>query len=163
MKPNPIWFPKQEFRFENEGERDFEKESTNEIPYTNPFSLFDVTLSICASLLFSLCLCYVCVLTLFFCVSTFFFFLCVTFSIYREIPNKLFPYFLSTDQLMEQFASVFLSITPNFVFSRAPLFPLFKQLASYSTSFEVWSFISILLLFFFIFFYSCDVNSLILR
>ena len=28
-------------------------------------------------------------------------------------------YFLSTDQLMEQFASVFLSTTPNFVFSRA--------------------------------------------
>ena len=54
------------------------------------------------------------------------FFLCVTFSIYREIPKKLFPYFLSTDQLMEQFALVFLSTTPNFVFSRAPLFPLFK-------------------------------------
>ena len=116
MKLNPICFPKQEFRFENEGERDFEKERTDEIPYTNLCSLFDVTLSIRASLLFSLCLCYVCVLTLFFCVSAFFFFLslfsffffsCGTLSIYREIPKKLFSYFLSTNQLMEQFASVF--------------------------------------------------------
>ena len=46
MKLNPICFPKQEFRFENEGERDFEKERTDEIPYTNLCSLFDVTLSI---------------------------------------------------------------------------------------------------------------------
>ena len=46
MKPYPICFPKQEFKFENEGKRDFEKERTDEIPYTNLCSLFDVTLSI---------------------------------------------------------------------------------------------------------------------
>ena len=84
--------------------------------------------TVCASFLFwSLCLC--CVPLLSFSISAFFFFsslvllffffLCVTLSIYREIPKKLFPYFLSTDQLMEQFALVFLSTTPNFVFSRA--------------------------------------------
>ena len=113
MKPNPICFTIQKFRFENEEERDFEKKRTDEIPYTNLCSLLDVILSIRASLLFSLCLCYVCVLTIFFCVSAFFFFLslfffsCGTLSIYRKIPKKLFPYFLSTDQLMEQFASFF--------------------------------------------------------
>ena len=31
MKPNPICFLKQEFKFKNEGERDFEKKRTNEI------------------------------------------------------------------------------------------------------------------------------------
>ena len=166
-KPDPICITKQKFRFENEGERDFEKKRTDEIPYTNLCSLLDVTLFVHASLFFfSLCLCCVCLIALFLCFHSFFFlffFLCVTLSIYREIPKKLFPYFLSTDQLMEQFASVFLSTTPNFVFSRAPLFPFFRQLAGYSTSFEVWGFISILLLIFFFFFYSCDVNSLILR
>ena len=52
MKLNPICFPKQEFRFENEGERDSEKKRTDEIPYANLYSPFDVTLSIHASLFF---------------------------------------------------------------------------------------------------------------
>ena len=81
MKPNPICFPKQKFRFENEGERDFEKKRTDEIPYTNLCSLFDITLSIRAFLFFSsFRLCCVC-----------------NCSLYREIPKKLFPYFLLTD------------------------------------------------------------------
>ena len=82
--------------------------------------------ALCCSLcLFSLCLCCLCICSLFLYLPFFsslcppFFYLCVPLCIYREIPKKLFPYFLSTDQLMEQFASVFLSTTPNFVFSRA--------------------------------------------
>ena len=73
MKPNPICFPKQEFRFENEGDRDFEKKKTSEIPYTNLCSLLNFTLSIRASILFFffsfflffLYLLWVCVIALF--------------------------------------------------------------------------------------------------
>ena len=116
----------------------------------------------CLSFVFSLSLLCVCTYSLFLCLCLllfslpFFFCSCGTLSIYRKIPKKLFPYFLSTDQLMEQFASVFLSTTPNFVFSRAPLFPFFRLLAGYSTSFEVWGFVSILFWFFFFFFDSCQ-------
>ena len=90
-----------------------------------------MSLSLSVPLFYFLSVFAMCVYLLFFFVflPSFFslpFFLCMTFFIYREIPKKLFPYFLSTDQLMEQFALVFLSTTPNFVFSRAPLFPLFK-------------------------------------
>ena len=83
------------------------------------------SLCLCLYFLFSLCLC--CVYLLSFSVSAFFFlpsvlsspfYLCVLLSIYREI-------LLSTDQIMEQFSSVFCSTAPNFMFSRDPLFSLF--------------------------------------
>ena len=66
----------------------------------------------------------------YFCVSPLFFFsffwsLCVPLSIYREIPKKPFLILLSTDQIMEQFSSVFSSTTPNFMLSRDPLFSFF--------------------------------------
>ena len=80
--------------------------------------LFFVLISMFLLGVFALFFC-ICLLFFLFSRPPLFFFLCVTLSIYREIPKKLFPYFLSTDQLMEQFASVFLSTTPNFVFSRA--------------------------------------------
>ena len=41
------------------------------------------------------------------------FFLCVTFSIYREIPKKLFLYFLSTDQLTPQLL-ILCSVVPHY-------------------------------------------------
>ena len=78
MKPNPICFTKQKFRFKNEGERDFEKKRTDEIPYTNLYSLLDVIFSIRASLLFSLYVFAIYVLALFLCLCLlFFFFSCV--------------------------------------------------------------------------------------
>ena len=88
---------------------------------------------LCLSFLFSLS--FLCVYLLSFFVSAFFFslpsvlsffyYLCVPLSIYREIPKKLFLVILSTDQIMEQLLSVFSSTTPNFMFSRDPLFSLF--------------------------------------
>ena len=98
MKPNPICFTKQKFRFENEEERDFEKKRTDEIPYTNLCSLLDVTLSIRAFFFFfSLCLCSVCVIALFLYFRLTFFFFFFLFvcppSIYRETPKEFFPYF----------------------------------------------------------------------
>ena len=122
MKPNPICFTKQKFRFESEGERDFENKRTDEIPYTNLCSLLDVTLSICASLLFSL---YVFAMFVYLLLSLLFFFL-VSSSIYRETPKKLFPYFsLNWSDHGAVFISFFFSTTPNFMFSRDPLFSLF--------------------------------------
>ena len=115
MKLNPICFPKQEFRFENEGERDFEKERTDEISYTNLCSLFDVTLSIRASLLFSLCLCYVCVLTLFFCVSAFFFFLSLFSCAWLSLFIKIFQrnYSLIFSQLINSWSSLHQFFSPQ--------------------------------------------------
>ena len=85
---------------------------------------------LCLSFLFSLSF-YVCICSLFLYLPFFsslrppFFYLCVPLSIYREIPKKLFLALLSTDQIMEQFLSVFSSTTPNFMFSRDPLFSIF--------------------------------------
>ena len=93
--------------------------------------LLYVALAVCASLFCSLCLFYVCICSLFLYQPFFsslcppFFYLCVPLCIYREIPKKLFLALLSTDQIMEQFLSVFSSTTPNFMFSRDPLFSLF--------------------------------------
>ena len=134
MKPNPICITKQKFKFENEGEKEIEKKGIDEIPYTNLcciilLCLMLLSLPVPLFFILSLSLLCMCTCSLFVSLPSFFslpFFLCVTFSIYREIPKKLFLYFLSIGQLMEQFASIFLSTTPNFVFSRAPLFPLFK-------------------------------------
>ena len=112
MKPNPICFTKQKFRFENEEERDFEKKRTDEIPYTNLCSLLDVTLSIRAFFFFfSLCLCSVCVIALFlyFRLTFFFFFsfLCVLPLFIEKLQRSFSLIFLSTDQIMEQFSSIF--------------------------------------------------------
>ena len=94
-------------------------------------------LSVCTSLFCSLYVFAVCEFALFFYIcffflpsvlsSSFFSFLysCVPLSIYREIPKKLFLALLSTDQIMEQFLSVFSSTTPNFMFSGDPLFSIF--------------------------------------
>ena len=97
--------------------------------------LLDVTPSVCASsFLFSLCLCRVHAFALFLCLCLLFFpffpffspfYLYVPLYIYREIPKKLFLIFLSTNQIMEQFSSVFSSTTLNFMFSRDSLFSLF--------------------------------------
>ena len=97
MKLDPICITKQKFRFENEGERDFEKKMTNEIPYTNLCFLLDVTLFIGASFFFSsFCLCRVCVIALFlyFCFPLPFFFLLAEGSLFIEKFEKLFPPFL---------------------------------------------------------------------
>ena len=95
-------------------------------------------LSLPVSLFFVLSMSLLCVYLLSFSVSAFFFlpsvlssffspffYLCVPLSIYRDIPKKLFLALLSTDQIMEQFLSVFSSTTPNFMFNRDPLFSLF--------------------------------------
>ena len=97
--------------------------------------LLYVALAVCTSLFCSLYVFSVCVFALFFLYLPYFFlpsilifllfYLCVPLSIYREIPKKLFLALLSTDQIMEQFLSVFSSTTPNFMFSRDPLFRLF--------------------------------------
>ena len=98
---------------------------------------FALCCSRCLCLFFVLSMSLLCVYLLSFSVSAFFFLfpsssffsfsfhLCVPLSIYREIPKKLFLALLSTDQIMEQFLSVFSSTTPNFMFNRDPLFSLF--------------------------------------
>ena len=96
--------------------------------------LFYVALSVCASFFCSLYVFAVCVFALFFCICLLFFlfplvpffFTCACLSLFVErFPKKLFLALLSTDQIMEQFLSVFSSTTPNFMFSRDPLFSLF--------------------------------------
>ena len=119
-----------------EREREIEKKGINEIPYIQTCvvyfsSALCCSRCLCLSFLFSLCLCCVCICSLFLYLPFFsslcppFFYLCVPLCIYREIPKKLFLALLSTDQIMEQFLSVFSSTTPNFMFSRDPLFSLF--------------------------------------
>ena len=113
MKPNPICFPKQEFRFENEGDRDFEKKKTGEIPYTNLCSLLNFTLSIRASLFsfsFFSSFCIYCgyVYLLSFCISASLScvlpFACWRLFIYREVWETVPTFFRSsTDRLMGNF------------------------------------------------------------
>ena len=113
-------------------ERDFEKKRTDEIQYTNLCSLLDITLSIRASLLFSLYVFDMCVYLLSFCVSAFFFFFffLVSSSIYRETPKKLqrdskevVPLFFSQlIRLWSSFCQFFSFTIPNFMLSRDPLF-----------------------------------------
>ena len=70
-------------------------------PMLGILPLLDITLSVRASLFFFCpCLRYVCVLALFFVYRA-------SLSIYREIPKKLYLILLSTDQIMEQFSSIF--------------------------------------------------------
>ena len=127
MKPDPICFTKQKFKFENEGERDLEKKETDEISYTNLcyiFLLYLKLLSLYMPFSFSsLCVFAVCVLAVFFVFVPFLlFFFCVTLSIYREIPKKLFPYFPLNWSAHGAVCVSFFSTTPNFMFSRDPLF-----------------------------------------
>ena len=81
--------------------------------------LLYVALSVCTSLFCSLYVFAVCVFALFF-------YICFSF-----LPSVLSFFFfslrasLSTDQIMEQFLSIFSCTTPNFMFSRDPLFSLF--------------------------------------
>ena len=135
----PYLFYQTKIIWEREREREREREKkkkkkkgTDEIIYTklrNP-PLFDVALSVHASLfLLSMSLLCVCTRSLFvslpsfFIFPPFFFFFfvpCAWLSLFIEkFQRNCSLIFLSTDQLMEQFALVFLSITPNFVFSRA--------------------------------------------
>ena len=108
-------------------ERDIEKKGTDEIPYTNLCCVILLCLVLlCASLFFSsFYLCYVCNCSLFvFPLLPFFFLLfffsCAWLSLFIEkFQRNCSLIFLSTNQLMEQFASIFLSTTTNFVFSRA--------------------------------------------
>ena len=87
--------------------------------YTNLCCVFlfcFMLLSLSVPLFFVLSMSLLCVYLLSFSVSAFFFFsspsslffyLCVPLSIYREISKKLLLVLLSTDQIMEQFSSVF--------------------------------------------------------
>ena len=92
-------------------ERDIEKKGTDEIPYTNlccVILLCFVLLS--ASLFFSsFCLCYVCVIALFlyFRFSLFFLTCACLFLFIERFQRNCSLIFLSTDQMMEQFLSVF--------------------------------------------------------
>ena len=101
--------------------------------------LLDVALSVCASLfcLLSMPLPCVCAL-LSFCISAFFpfFFSCLSrpffFFFFACLPLFIERFqrscsliFLSTDQIMEQFLSVFSSTAPNFMLSRDPFFSFF--------------------------------------
>ena len=98
MKPNPICFPKQEFRFENEGDRDFEKKRTGEIPYTNLCSLLNFTLYPCLFFFFFLfflylpCMCN-CSLFVFPPLSRVSSLLLAEGSLFIEKFEKLFPPF----------------------------------------------------------------------
>ena len=91
---------------------------------------------LCLSFLFFLCLCYVCICSLFLYLPFFFsslrplFFLflftCACFSLFIERFQKNCSLFLS--QLIRSWSSFrqfFSSTTPNFMFSRDPLFSLF--------------------------------------
>ena len=83
MKLNPICFPKQEFRFENEGERDFEKERTDEIPYTN----------LCCIIL--LCLMLLSLPVPLFCFLSVFAMCVYLLSFFVSLPSSFFsPFFL---------------------------------------------------------------------
>ena len=124
-----------------EREREIEKKGTGEIPYTNlccVFLLYFMLLSLSGPLFFVLSMFLLCVYFLSFSVSAFFFFppssllffslsfthACLSLFIER-FQKKPFLALLSTNQIMEQFLSVFFSTTPNFMFSRDPLFSLF--------------------------------------
>ena len=98
-----------------EREREIEKKGTDEIPYTNLccvilLCLMLLSLSVPLFFLLSMSLLCVCTYSLFVSLSFFFssfLYLCVPLSNYKEIPKKLFLILLSTDQIMEQFSSVF--------------------------------------------------------
>ena len=132
MKPNPICFTKQKFRFENEGERDFEKKRTDEILYTNLRSLLDVTLSIRASLLLSLYVFAMYVLALFLCLCLlfslllfFFFFLSYVLPLFIETPKELFPYFSLN---WSDHGTVFVGFSSTIPYSMLSHDPLFSFL-----------------------------------
>ena len=105
MKPNPICITKQKLLFENEGERererDIEKKGTGEIPYTNlccVFLLCFMLLSLSVPLFFVLSMSLLCVYLLSFSVSASLFFF--------SLPSSLF-FWIMADQL--SFGSLFFS------------------------------------------------------
>ena len=99
--------------------------------------LLYVALVVCASLFCSIYVFVVCVFALFFCICLFFFsslrplfflflFTCACFSLFIERFQKNCSLFFS--QLIRSWSSFrqfFSSTTPNFMFSRDPLFSLF--------------------------------------
>ena len=102
--------------------------------------LLYVALVVCASLFCSIYVFVVCVFALFFCICLFFFsslrplfflflFTCACFSLFIERFQKNCSLFFS--QLIRSWSSFrqfFSSTTPNFMFSRDPLFSLFSLL-----------------------------------
>ena len=99
MKPTPICITKQKFRFENEGERDFEKKMTDEIPHTNLCYVFLHCLMLLSLsvpfFFFSLYVFVVCVylLSLYVFAFLFSFFMCVPLQFIEELRSS-FPLFL---------------------------------------------------------------------
>ena len=82
MKPNPICITKQKLLFENEGERELEREiqrrkglvkSRRQTCVVYFSSALCCSLCLCLSFLFSLCLCCVCICSLFLYLPLFFF------------------------------------------------------------------------------------------
>ena len=116
MKPNPICITKQKLLFENE--RDIEKKGIDEIPYTNlccVFFLCFILLSLSLPLFFVLSVFAVCIFALSFCICllfflfrlfSFFFSSCLPLFIER-LRRSCSLIFLTTDQIVEQFSSVF--------------------------------------------------------
>ena len=129
MKPNPICITKK-----NSDLRMREREilrrkglmKSHNKPMLRIPPLLVVTLSVRAFLSFfllSMSLLCVCTCSLFVFLPSFsFFFLCVPLSIYREIPKKLFHYFSLNWSIHRVVFVSFSSTTPNFMFSRDPLF-----------------------------------------
>ena len=112
MKPDPICITKQKFIFQNEGERDLEKKRTDKIPYSNLCCVFFLCLMLlslsCLSFFSSLYVFTLCVYFLSFCFFfSFFVSVCASLYLQRDSKEVVPLFFLSTDQIMEQFSSVF--------------------------------------------------------
>ena len=122
MKPNPICITKRKLFFENEGERegerDTEKKGIDEISYTNLCCVFLLCfMSLSVPLFFVLIsMSLLCVPLLSFSISAFiflfsrpplFFFLCVHLNCSLIFQRNCSLIFLSTDQFLKQFSSVF--------------------------------------------------------
>ena len=129
MKPDPICTTKQNFRFANEGERDFEKKRIDEIPYTNlcwVFFLCLMLLSLAVPFFFfllSISLLCVCTCSLFVYLPSFF---CVCSPIYKGIEKQFSPFFAPNWSIHGAVWVSFSSTIPNFMVNRAPLFALFR-------------------------------------
>ena len=98
--------------------------------------LLDVAISVCASLFLSslyvfavcVCTCSLFVSLLSFLFLPFFFSLACLPLFIERFQRSCSLIFLSTDQMMEQFLSVFSSTAPNFMLSRDPFFSFFSLL-----------------------------------
>ena len=87
----------------------WEEEDWQNPIYKPMLSAWCYSLYPCLFFFFSLCLCSVCVIALFlyFRLSLFFFFSCVLPLFIEKLQRSFSLIFLSTDQIMEQFSSVF--------------------------------------------------------